>query len=136
MSRCPESVSRKRFYDLCGYDAKYLMHTIRILRCGYKYLNTGIFDPVVPEIDREFYMNIRRGQISRNNGLSMVDDLQLNIDYKVAISPFAKTTDAYDLANHLSCDISWTLLTRIIQPCTSDPKLVAINMTESASCRE
>lgn len=62
----PQNPQRKEQLEELGYDAKYVMHFLRLAYTLQSMVITGEYKPL-DETDREFLMRVRRGEFSKAN---------------------------------------------------------------------
>jgi uncharacterized protein len=65
---------RKQLVKVYGYDVKYAMHTVRILRTAIEFFTTGVFNVYRSE-DRDELLDIRSGKWTLKQWLDEVDHL-------------------------------------------------------------
>jgi len=69
IDKCPsDTTSRRILFDKLGYDSKYLMHCVRILKTGVHLITTGEFK-VDWSNEREYFLDIKHGRISKQKAL-------------------------------------------------------------------
>lgn len=69
----PQNPERKAQLEEIGYDAKYIMHVLRLAWTLQKILLTRSYQPLTDE-QREFLMTVREGTYAKDEIMGMVND--------------------------------------------------------------
>ena len=74
--RGQKRVNRPEIVDAHGFDTKYAMHAARLGYQGLELLDTGWLTLPMPEPDRSRVMAIRRGELSLEETVAEIDDVE------------------------------------------------------------
>jgi predicted nucleotidyltransferase len=85
---------RKALVEQFGYDCKHAAHTIRILRMGIEYCQTGQYNVWRGDRDADELRAIKRGDWSRDRVLSEADRLLVELDQAERASPLPTQPDS------------------------------------------
>ncbi len=94
---------RKDLVAKYGYDVKYAMHTVRLLRMSIEFFTDGVFE-VYRYNDREELLDIRNGKWSLEKWISEVNHLLELAQKAEKTSSFPENPD-FDSANSICMDI-------------------------------
>lgn len=88
--------NRAEIEALCGYDGKFMSHSLRLLKTGYEILSTGEVRVDRSGIDADYLIEIKRGRVDYSKILADMDLIHSNFkelkeqDYKVPIESKVK----------------------------------------------
>jgi len=94
---------KKELVDKYGFDVKMASHTIRLLKCGIEFLETGEFE-VYRKKDREELIAIKQGKWSFEDINLYVNNLMYDIDSAYKHSQLPPQPN-YNTANELLMDV-------------------------------
>ena len=86
-----------------GFDTKFAMHMIRLGLQGVEYMETGRITLPIPEPDRSWLVEMRRGGHSRDEALARALELESRIQHLLVDSPLPLRPD-WDRANQWLVD--------------------------------
>jgi uncharacterized protein len=75
-SRGQRNVNRPELVEAHGYDTKYAMHAARLGHQGLELLETGWLTLPMPEPERSRVMAIRTGELSFDEAIAEIDDVE------------------------------------------------------------
>jgi hypothetical protein len=87
-----------------GYDAKNVMHSVRLLHMGIEIATTGKFNVDRTGIDRDLLLDIRKGNYEYDDLIKMLEDEKTNLDEAIKTSTLPKTADREQI-NQLLIDL-------------------------------
>ena len=96
-------VHRPELVDAHGYDTKYAMHMLRLGIQGVEYMQSGAITLPIPEPEREWLRQVRRGEVELNDVLTRVGELELELNDLIHSGPLPAKPD-YAGANQLLVD--------------------------------
>lgn len=92
-TRGQRRVNRPELIEAHGFDTKYAMHVARLGLQGIELLSTGRLTLPMAEPDRSRVMAIRRGDVSLEDALAEIDDIERKLHTAVENSPLREVPD-------------------------------------------
>ena len=92
-TRGQRRVNRPELIEAHGFDTKYAMHVARLGLQGIELLSTGRLTLPMAEPDRSRVMAIRRGDVSLEDALAEIDDIERKLHAAVENSPLRELPD-------------------------------------------
>ena len=92
-TRGQRRVNRPELIEAHGFDTKYAMHVARLGLQGIELLSTGRLTLPMAEPDRSRVMAIRRGDVSLEDALAEIDDIERKLHTAVENSPLRELPD-------------------------------------------
>lgn len=92
-TRGQRRVNRPELIDAHGFDTKYAMHVARLGLQGIELLSTGRMTLPMAEPDRSRVMAIRRGDVSLEDALAEIDEIERKLHTAVENSPLREVPD-------------------------------------------
>jgi hypothetical protein len=78
--------NRPELVSVHGFDTKFAMHMIRLGLQGVEYLETGRITLPIPEPDRTWLVQMRRGAYSRDEALERAEELEARLRQQLVSS--------------------------------------------------
>ena len=85
--RGQKNVKRPELVDAYGFDTKYAGHIMRLGYQGIEYMNTGQLTLPMPEPQRTFIVQVRKGEITEDAVLSQAGILEVELKEAIEASP-------------------------------------------------
>jgi hypothetical protein len=92
-TRGQRRVNRPELIEAHGFDTKYAMHVARLGLQGIELLSTGRLTLPMAEPDRSRVMAIRRGDVSLEDALAEIDEIERKLHTAVENSPLREEPD-------------------------------------------
>jgi uncharacterized protein len=92
-TRGQRRVNRPELIEAHGFDTKYAMHVARLGLQGIELMSTGRLTLPMAEPDRSRVMAIRRGDVSLEDALAEIDDIERKLHTAVENSPLRELPD-------------------------------------------
>jgi predicted nucleotidyltransferase len=86
-------VTRTELIEKHGYDTKYAMHAIRLGYQGIEYLKTGKLTLPMPNIERNWLMQVRRGEWAFAAVIREIEEIEIRLKGLLDTSPLPKRPD-------------------------------------------
>ena len=97
-TRGQRNVNRPELVEAHGFDTKYAMHVARLGLQGVELLSTGRLTLPMAEPDRSRVMAIRNGEVSLEDALAQIDEIEADLHAAVEQSPLPPEPD-YEAVN-------------------------------------
>ena len=97
-TRGQRNVNRPELVEAHGFDTKYAMHVARLGLQGVELLSTGRLTLPMAEPDRSRVMAIRNGEVSLEDALAQIDEIEADLHAGVEQSPLPPEPD-YEAVN-------------------------------------
>lgn len=94
---------RKALVALHGYDPKHAAHTIRLLRMGIEYLQTGAYFVDRTGIDALELVDIKKGRWNRDRIMRVANELVSLLDAEASKKPFPEVVNSKAIEELLIC---------------------------------
>jgi hypothetical protein len=92
-SRGQRNVNRPELVEAHGYDTKYAMHAARLGHQGLELLETGWLTLPMPEPERSRVMAIRTGELSFDEAIAEIDDVERRLAAALERTPLPEDPD-------------------------------------------
>jgi uncharacterized protein len=92
-TRGQKRVNRPELVEAHGYDTKYAMHAARLGHQGIELLETGRLTLPMPEPERSRLMAIRTGELTFDEAMAEIDDVERRLAEALERSPLPDRPD-------------------------------------------
>ncbi|NIL86491.1 hypothetical protein RhoFasGS6_03895 [Rhodococcus fascians] len=88
-----QRTNRPELVDVHGFDTKFAYHAVRLGLQGVELMTTGRITLPVPEPDRTWLTELRKGQHTKEEALERMDDLRARLQQLASVSAWPDRVD-------------------------------------------